>query len=331
LYRFLVACCLLPALRGPVVFISQQSMMNVKSKLQRRRAAGGVATTSFGVGAMSQEQACETPYLVSLSGDPMLHLAVKVFVPAASTLRIGRGRWEVGAGAGPRPGAEGEIVDDDNDLQLEGLGIEPSHCSVRHCQDTGHVVLTVVRGAACFVNGAEVLARDSSGDEAGLILRGGDRVVLGVCSHVFVFIDPRCAEEDVPVKVDDSNPVASSGQVAPGARSSIAAQESLTSHDQAIREVILGRTETLREKEVRLATMVSALFFSLFPFSVCALIGVNVYLNAINSRHYCVDCQPVVGPQAAALVRGPPGRVAQGRTRGLLHRLRHVYHIGSVF
>jgi hypothetical protein len=254
------------------LLVSQLSMQNVKTKLQKRRAAGGIATTSFGVGNMSQEQVSETPYLVSLSGDPMLHLAVKVYIPTSSTLRIGRGEQPV------EQSSDGVSID--NDLQLEGLGIEPVHCSVRHCQVSGRVLLEVAPGAACYVNGAQVLPHFSSGEmeqdrrgksgaeikrsavPATVALRGGDRVVLGVCSHVFAFIDPRCDIDDVSLgrgELSTQIRIGGSKSLAEGLKRSIKAQEGLASHDQAVREVILGRVETQHEKEVRLATMVRLL------------------------------------------------------------------------
>lgn len=204
--------------------VVQESMRSVKSRLQKQRGGG---SSSFGLGGMQRDQARSTPYLVALSSDPLLHLAVRVFVPTASTLLIGRGRAE----------GETEGESDDNDLQLAGLGIENHHCRVRH-EAEGMVRLVVLPGAACYVNGSPVSAEAEGVAEGGVELHGGDRVVLGVCSHVFCFVDPRLGllegEE--------------AGQ-----------EERLSSHDQAIREVVLGRVETRREKEVRLATLVRTL------------------------------------------------------------------------
>ena len=246
-------------------------MNTVKTKLQKRRAAAGVSTTSFGVGVMSQEEVTRTPYLVSLSGDPLLHLKVKVYIPPASTLRIGRGKKMTTADS---------VCDNDNDLQLEGLGIEDNHCSIRHCEEFGQVLLIVEPNAVCYVNGARV-SKAMEGEEeemCQIVLNGGDRVILGICSHVFAFIDPRRTLQEIQCKRTGTRD-AIQGSCLSEVKSSIATQEGMTSHDQAIREVILGRVETLREKEVRLATMVSlydALIyaslifnFHFFRFRIC--------------------------------------------------------------
>eukprot|EP00392_Amoebophrya_sp_AT5.2_P019421 g20249.t1 len=62
----------------------QQSMRFVKSKLLKKRCA------AFGAADLEESEIDSTPFLLSLSSDPLLDMAVKVFIPPGAILRIGR-------------------------------------------------------------------------------------------------------------------------------------------------------------------------------------------------------------------------------------------------
>jgi hypothetical protein len=69
-------------------------------------------------------------------------------------------------------------------------------------------------------------------------LRHGDRVVLGVCAHAFVFVDPRVADPE---------------RTADAAAEAVLAM--LPTHDSVVREVVLRRPETTAERTTRLAKL----------------------------------------------------------------------------
>jgi hypothetical protein len=187
----------------------QQSMYSVKSKLLKKRFA------AYGVGDLQESEIEMTPYLMSLSNDPLLHMAVKVYIPSGGALRVGRPAiFEA---------SEEEAAAAPADLQLEGLGIESSHCVIAHALDTHIVTLTNEPSAVTYVNGKPVDGVQQ--------LFHGDRVVLGLCSHLFSFCDPRTTPDE-------------GGGTA------------LPTHQQALREILLGRVETDAERRERLGTLV---------------------------------------------------------------------------
>lgn len=190
-------------------------MKLVKSKLLKKKFA------AFGTGDLHDEELERTPYIISLSSDPMLNLAVKIYLPPGNTLRIGKA-LESAQSSEPQP-----------DLQVDGLGIEIGHCILQH-QLTGEVLLTSSAPHSTYVNGCQLSCIASS--DTSLQLTGNDRIVLGVCSHVFAFIDPKYHLRTLPT------------------------------YEQALREVILGRGETENEKKERLAGMV--LLFFAFTFQL---------------------------------------------------------------
>lgn len=176
----------------------------VRSKLLKKKFA------AFGKGGLSEDEIDRTPFLVSLSNDPMLNMAVKIYLVPGQSLRIGRKIEDESTPHGWVP-----------DLQIDGLGIEASHCVLHH-QASGEVSIISVAPAITYVNGLSI----ATAGEEGVALSDGDRVVLGVCSHIFAFVDPRVAPAPTP------------------------------SHEQAVREVILGRVETESERKERLAALV---------------------------------------------------------------------------
>lgn len=188
----------------------QQLMQNVKSKLMKRRM------TSFGTADMSPEQLSSTPYLVSLSSDPQMNLAFKVYLPYGNNLRIGRYISE----------EDTAVTGDPPDLQLQGVGITRNHCMFRSYEASSIVTITSERDSITYINGRQLITSFESQSEE-VALHSGDRVVLGACSHVFVFVNPGEEVGNMPT------------------------------HELAIREVIIGRSETSQEKSLRLAAMVS--------------------------------------------------------------------------
>lgn len=141
----------------------QQSMRFVKSKLLKKRCA------AFGAADLEESEIDSTPFLLSLSSDPLLDMAVKVFIPPGATLRIGRspvtddyGATDGAGGSGGGAGdGEGAAVHHLPDLQLAGLGIEEWHCVIAHSQEAPSmcesiVTLTAESGAVTYINGKQL-------------------------------------------------------------------------------------------------------------------------------------------------------------------------------
>lgn len=192
----------------------QQSMRIVKSKLLKKRHA------AYGAGDLAESEIHLTPHLISLSNDPMLHMAVTIYLPAGGALRVGR----------PQTGDnfdEGQMVAPD--LQLEGLGIEAQHCTITNDRQTSVVTLTCESSAVTYINGRPVGGLSQQ-------LFDGDRIVLGHCSHLFCFCDPRSVPED-----------------------SFKDTSSVPTYQQALREILLGRVETDSERRERLGALVSVI------------------------------------------------------------------------
>ena len=192
----------------------QQSMRTVKSKLRNKRWA------AYGAGDLEESELQRTPCLTSLSNDPMLNLAVRVYLPAGGSIRIGRPVTEVS-----EDGEERALKP--SDLQLEGLGIEERHCVISHnASEWGEAPVILTNDSMTsmtYINGKQI----PQGDLSGVELADGDRIVLGLCSHIFYFSDPRHDQLSAP-----------------------------PTHQQALREVLLGRAETESERKERLAMMV---------------------------------------------------------------------------
>ena len=87
---------------------------------------------------------------------------------------------------------------EEQDLQLAGLGMAPSHCVV-HVNEAaqsdrkrasaqektpGQAVVEVESFALCYVNGKPMAPGQRE------ILRHATRLVLGPCSHIFIVVDP---------------------------------------------------------------------------------------------------------------------------------------------
>ncbi len=274
----------------------RQSMKMVKRKLLNRHVS------TFGAEDMSGEDLAASPYLVFLSSDPQLNLAVRVYLPRGNKLKIGRAVSQAfssaiadeereGGAAAAGGGQAGGVETDGKkmlDLQIDGLGIEDLHCILTHDEIDGYSVvsLTPEPDAVTYLNGKQLQAgseddadgfvlrrggggpaggdgtystvvrrasRSHGGAELGELpevspalgkmrsasiirgvtqLKGGDILVLGECSHVFVFVTP-----DMVAGVD-------SGRV------------TMPTYNQAIREVILGRVESSDERKRRIATRV---------------------------------------------------------------------------
>ena len=261
----------------------QQSMKNVKRKLLNHNVS------TFGAEDMLQEDLLSTPYLVFLSNDPQLNLAVKVYLPKGNKLKIGRAV----SGSFLRSSSVDEesdvrtIIEDEKmlDLQIDGLGIEDLHCVLSH-DETGtgsSVTLIPEIDAETYINGKPLKMTRSDVDSDGAyslhrarggidgdgtyskivrsanktqsselqsdttrsktrnssiilgktLLKGGDILVLGECSHVFVFVTP-----DIAAGVENG-------------------RLSMPTYNQAVREVILGRVESIDERKRRVATRVS--------------------------------------------------------------------------
>ena len=225
----------------------RQSMRNVKRNLLNRQLS------TFGTEDMSDGTDNSAPYLVFLSNDPQLNLAVKVYIPAGKKLKLGK--------------AVSENADDDDsvlDLQIDGLGIEDLHSVLSHDDRCGSVTLNIVDQALTYHNGvplvysgdapelinSDFMLRNNSGSLEGeshgvtgdvyrrsprtsfgkrkhypdtdsmlsigdgaysrndystypmsstprdaVEIHAGDRIVLGECSHVFVFVTAEYAEK----------------------------------------------------------------------------------------------------------------------------------------
>ena len=130
--------------------------------MKRREKVLTVSAT--GRSAKNSHQAT-LPFLTNLSDDPMLSHTHQILLHANQKLRIGR------------PDAEEE-----QDLQLEGLGIGKYHCIISrpHFHDTQLQSCC----DATYVNGVR-LTRGTMRQ-----LHHADAIVLGVCAHVFVFVQP---------------------------------------------------------------------------------------------------------------------------------------------
>lgn len=199
-------------------------MKLVKSKLLKKKF------TAFGAGDINEIEIQNTPYLISLSNDPMLNLAIKIYLPPGNTLRIGRSIDSIQQSQQLQQSTQSQqLIDQPPDLNIEGLGIEYNHCILLH-QINGNVLMMTTPSAITYINGKQInseMFQNQNIEEVGIILKSGDRIVLGICSHIFLFCDPK-----------------------------LSSINSLPTHEQAIREVILGRGETEYEKKERLAALV---------------------------------------------------------------------------
>ena len=144
-----------------------------------------------------------------LSDDPTSSGTVKIFLPSGKSLSIGR--------------------NDDNghtvDLSLEGLGMAKDHCILSHATPGKVFIEPRNAEAQTYVNGAAIAKNHRT------FLFHHDRVVLGVCSHVMVFIDPKQA-----------NTTPTPGMsVTKNVRPGEPAVE--PSYDQAVREIMVRRVE----------------------------------------------------------------------------------------
>lgn len=247
----------------------QQSMKMVKSKLLKKKFA------IFGTENLDDSELQRTPYLISLSCDPLLNLAVKVYLPSGNILRIGK---TIDGLVPTNDSGSGSSVLIAPDLQIDGLGIEIGHCELRH-QESGAVLLTSSSSSAItYVNGRQ-LASNTEEEEAehGVRLCGGDRIVLGVCSHIFAFIDPRA---------HDPSP-------AP------------PTYEQALREVILGRGETDNEKKERLASMVRTGHCD-EPFSISSSVPIPLLSLSLSS-----DMEYLESSSPSSCLRRAPCRCSE--------------------
>ena len=173
----------------------RQSMKRVKRKLLNRHVS------TFGAEDMSGEDLAASPYLVFLSSDPQLHLAVRVYLPRGNRLKIGRAVSQAfsssGAAddeeeehertAGRQPSAASSSGGDDSermlDLQIDGLGIEDLHCILTHSSirsegggdtDPSSVVTLSPQGdAVTYLNGKQLQGGGGGGedDSDGFVLR----------------------------------------------------------------------------------------------------------------------------------------------------------------
>jgi hypothetical protein len=257
----------------------QQSMKMVKSKLLKKKFS------AFGTENLQNEEIQRTPYIISLSSDPMLNLAVKIYLPVGNTLKIGKAalppqqqqqqqqqQQHVNGDEGDHSDAAGTEVGTGGpspDLQIDGLGIESGgHCVLHHRSD-GTVTLTSPSTAMTYINGLHTATvhgvmtsidhEEESGVSVVMPLATNDRIVLGVCSHVFAFVDPRQQQMLPPLP--------------------------LPTYEQAVREVILGRGETESEKKERLAGLVRGIdsFLSVLissPFSLLLLLLLLLLLRS---------------------------------------------------
>mmetsp|Transcript_13679 Transcript_13679/g.39892 ORF Transcript_13679/g.39892 Transcript_13679/m.39892 type:complete len:2653 (-) Transcript_13679:13-7971(-) len=197
------------------------------------------------------------------AADPSTH-HIRFLLPDNRRLRIGRG-------------------DDPHvDLELDGLGMATKHCILCHdvlpFSPKGTMPCVFVElwsvDAQTYVNGIKVAKR--------VVLKTGDRLVLGACSHVFVFVDPRDRQMP-PLSPQNSAglPIAGGGAGTSIYASHYASTDTLDAtgivaaasltlsprrqatnitYLQAVREVLLGGTEPAQDREERIArTVVSRL------------------------------------------------------------------------
>lgn len=177
----------------------RRAMKNVKSKLLSRRYA------IFDGEELTDEQLQHTPQLLALSNDWQLNRALKVYLPPNKALHIGK-RSETST----------------PDLQVDGVGIDVDHCSLYYDTELHRVYLYTNGVSETYVNGRQL----TENKPCSVPLESKDRLVLGVCSHVFCFLMEELDDATIP------------------------------SYSQAIREVVIGRMETERERHERLAALV---------------------------------------------------------------------------
>jgi hypothetical protein len=239
--------------------VKQQFMNSIRKKVNKS------CVSTFWTGTDDADLK-STPYFVFLSNDPQLNMTVKVYLRSQSTLNIGRTVSQIS-------GAVNDDVDSSAlDLQIEGVGIEDLHCKL---VNSGGVVTIKSQPDACtYVNGKLLMAAGFDEETDGFvlgtkekeiytdvtrrrsrnmlemgvslsdaleewktqILNPGDRIILGECSHVFLYVTP------------EMNADIEAGKIP------------LPTYNQAIREVILGRVESAEERKRRLALRVCRLW-----------------------------------------------------------------------
>jgi len=157
-----------------------------------------------GAGGGGSQTAAALPYLYNLDQDPQMQGQLPLLLPQGSEVRIGRSDSSLR-----------------NHLEINGLGIAREHCAIRSvaASSSGAAAaaaaaaegggqdeearadevrcLETFEGASVFVNGRAALANSAGkgggggGGGGGTLLRHGDRVVLGSCTMVFIFVVPR--------------------------------------------------------------------------------------------------------------------------------------------
>jgi hypothetical protein len=166
------------------------------------------------------------PYLTFLSEDPSMSSQLKIYVAAGQRLRVGTASAKI-----------------EQDVKVAGLGITPETAVFTMKSKKDGLALCVSpasMNAQVRVNGTLLSYRstNSAGKKSKeeCYLKVGDRVVLGTCAHVMLV----CESESARLS-----------------RHSLPDSEArLTNYEQAIREVVLQRTESKEEYGRRLAAMV---------------------------------------------------------------------------
>jgi hypothetical protein len=239
--------------------VKQQFMSSIRKKVNKS------CVSTFWTGNDDADLK-STSYFVFLSDDPQLNMTVKVYLRSRSTLNIGRAVSQM-SGAANEDANPGVL-----DLQIEGVGIEDLHCKL--VNSDGVVTIKSQPDACTYVNGKLLMAAGFDEETDGFvlgtkekdiytdvtrrrsrnmlemsvtvneildewksqILNPGDRIILGECSHVFLYVTPEM-NDDIET-----------------------GKHALPTYNQAIREVILGRVESAEERKRRLALRVCRLW-----------------------------------------------------------------------
>ncbi|GMH55549.1 hypothetical protein TrST_g6464 [Triparma strigata] len=187
----------------------------------------------------TEEAYRKNPHLSNMNQDPSLSGSLKLIISDGTVMKIGR-----------------KDADEAQDVQLEGLGMKKAHCVIEN--RTGRLFIKQAEKTAdIYVNGTKL----DHGEEKEI--KNKDMLVFGVCTHLYQVIIPKIKTSFKP-KLDtfeegdeeenednEENLVALDESGAP-----VDDDDTTMTYQEAIRQVVLGRPETLQQKQVRLAHLV---------------------------------------------------------------------------
>jgi len=192
-----------------------------------------------------------TPHLRNVTNDPSLSGSLRIFIPLGSVLRIGAGNQSTDLNSVQ------DTTEEEMDLYLDGLGMAEEHCTVIHEEKGGEVFIK-----ACSYDGDVYVNGKKLRQGRKVKLSHGDRVILGVCSHLFVFVHPLEARarvfesgsvfDDQDDESEPELPIFKKRFSSFTYRAFAGDLSVLPTYEKMVREVLIGREENAEERAMRL-------------------------------------------------------------------------------